>query len=244
MDVWRLIEDPPCDACWNMAADEALLRSFEGGQAPPTIRFYSWKVPAISLGRFQRIEGSIDQRFCESHGIPIVRRPTGGRAVLHGTDLTFSVVKPKCGQSVQESYQGLSKAVMRALTECGVPVESFGTASEPSRMRGVNNCFELQAPFEAALDGRKVLGCAQLRGQHGILQQNSLFLEPPASDNLDAFVNGAAWHGASCVADYVDRETLVHAICRAVEQAFRVSLKPSCMSEAEEMTARNLADTK
>jgi lipoyl(octanoyl) transferase len=244
MESWRVIEHPAGDAAWNMAVDEALLRRYTSGKSPATVRFYAWDVPSISLGRFQRIEGSLDLPFCFSRGIVVVRRPTGGRAVLHGTDLTFSVIRENTRHSVQDSYRNLSIAVQTALLAAGVPATTFADASDAARMRSVANCFDLRAPFEIALGGRKILGCAQLRTEKAILQQNSLILEPPSSDNLNAFVGRCPDASELCVRDYAEREVVLGCVCREVEHLFGVSLHTAGLTTEEESTARELAQSK
>jgi lipoate-protein ligase A len=244
MDFWRVIDHPAGDAAWNMAVDEALLRSYTSGKGLATIRFYSWEVPSISLGRFQKIDGSLDLPFCASRGIAIVRRPTGGRAVLHGTDLTFSVVQQNTGHSVQDSYRKLSAGMHTALLTAGVPADTFNDLSDSARMRSVPNCFDLKAAFELALNGKKILGCAQLRRENAILQQNSLVLAPPASDNLNAFVGHCPDAGGACVSDYATRQVIILSLCREIEHLFGVSLRPSNLTVEEESIARVLAESK
>ena len=244
MESWRVIEHPAGEAAWNMAVDEALLWSYTSGKSPATIRFYSWDVPSISLGRFQKIDGSLDLPYCASRRIAVVRRPTGGRAVLHGTDLTFSVIQENGRRSIQDSYRNLCIAVQTALLAAGVPATTFKDSSDMARMRSVANCFDLKAPFEIALHGRKILGCAQLRTDRAILQQNSLLLEPPSSDNLNAFVGRCPDPSGLCVSDYAERELVLSCVCREIEQLFDISLQRSGLTPEEESVARSLAQSK
>ncbi|MDO8682253.1 MAG: lipoate--protein ligase family protein [Armatimonadota bacterium] len=242
--TWRLIEHGCGDPYWNMAVDEAIFKSFCAGKSPPTIRFYLWNRPSISLGRFQKPDGSIDTGYCKTNGISIVRRPTGGRAVLHGTDQTFSVVKEHGGASVEESYAGLSRAVTEALTEVGVPVKPFSTASDRLEMVSAANCFDLKARFEVALHGRKIFGCAQLRAEQSVLQQNSLILEAPDADNVNAFVGGCPSMSGVCVAHYADRDTITRSICKAIVRNLRVSLHLMDLTDEESELASTLVRCK
>lgn len=244
MESWRVIHHPAGDAAWNMAVDETLLRSYESGNSLPTLRFYGWSCPSISLGRFQRVDGSLDRSYCESNDIPVVRRPTGGRAVLHGADLTFTVVQPNAGGSVQDSYHKLSTAIYNALLSAGVPVQTFTDASDVARMRSVANCFDLNARFEIALDGRKVLGCAQLRTATAILQQNSLLLTQPPADNLNAFVDCRGYMGGTCISQYTEDDAILSSICRSIEHVFDCSLVASGLTPEEEHAARRFVTSK
>jgi lipoyl(octanoyl) transferase len=238
--AWRLIIDGPSEAAWNMAVDETLFRTFRAG-ANPALRFYSWDRPSITLGRFQKVEGAIDISFCESHYIPIVRRPTGGRAVLHGTDLTFSLVKGNDGDSVRESYTDLSLALSLALRSLGVPVETISRTSNRREMRSISDCFQLKAEFELSLDGRKVLGSAQMRTSEGILQQNSLVLWASPADNHNAFVGGCPNEGVPrSVGDYANCNEVIQAICQAIEKQFGVRFEPSLLSEEEHRMSEQL----
>jgi len=244
MEKWRLILDEAGDAYWNMAVDEALFRMFCAERSNPAVRFYTWTVPSISLGRFQKPEGSVDAEFCLQRGIPIVRRPTGGRAVLHGTDLTFSIVKRNDGCSVAESYQRLSQAVTEALTAIGVPVQTFRDGSDRAAMRSVSNCFDLKAPFEVAIDGCKILGSAQVRNERATLQQNSLILEIPSADNRNAFRGGDSQGRDPQAAVHVEKNIVIGALSKAFEHEIGVRLEPSGFTRQEDLLARELVQLK
>ena len=241
--VWRLILHPASEALWNMAVDEALLLSFAESQVP-VIRFYTWERPSISLGRFQNVEGSVNLERLADRGVPLVRRPTGGRAVLHGTDLTLSVVKANDRSSVSESYRGVAKAVAAALIELGAPVEIFSEESGRASMRSVANCFDLKARFEVALEGRKVLGCAQLRTEQGILQQNSLLMSLPNSEDTRILVDSIPCDESKALADYAGNDAVTDAICHQIEQSMRVTLAPGALSDAEIRLANELVASK
>src|SRR2546423_9952589 len=91
--TWRLLLDPPAARAWNMAVDEFLLDCWAAVGAPPTLRFYGWAPPCLSLGYFQPF-GVVDVAGCRSLGVEVVRRPTGGRAILHDRELTYSLALP------------------------------------------------------------------------------------------------------------------------------------------------------
>lgn len=239
MEEWRLILDDAQDAFHNMAVDETIFRSFHAVQLPPTIRFYTWRKPSISLGRFQKID-DLNMTFCEERAIDVVRRPTGGRAVLHGTDLTFSIVKRNDSRSVKESYKKLGEAVAYGLSDIGTSAQVFQDASSRADMRSVANCFDLKAAFEVAIDGCKILGSAQVRNERAVLQQNSLLLKVPSADNLNAFIGGNSEVGAPRAAVNVDKDIVIESLCKAIERTFRVKLCRSSLTEDEENAVAEL----
>ena len=113
LETWRLIKTPPASGSWNMAVDEAILQAVGNGLVMPTLRLYSWKPACLSLGYAQPI-GDVDTRQLEQRNWDIVRRLTGGRAILHTDELTYAVVGPQDNPhligGVLESYRRLSKA--------------------------------------------------------------------------------------------------------------------------------------
>ena len=94
---WRVLSHGPQDGAWNMALDEAIARAVGAGQVPATVRFYAWGAPTVSLGCLQATQGAIAPAACRERGVGVVRRPTGGRAVLHDDELTYSVCRASGG---------------------------------------------------------------------------------------------------------------------------------------------------
>lgn len=184
---WRLIHTPPAPGAWNMAVDEALLEGMStdpntGGppmQAPlPVLRLYAWEPPCLSLGYAQPVS-DVDFAALKAHGWDIVRRPTGGRAILHTDELTYAVIgphqEPRLAGGVLESYQRLSTALLDALHRLDIPVESNPEAIIPegSSPQGPV-CFEVPSNYEITLNGKKLIGSAQSRRRSGVLQHGSL----------------------------------------------------------------------
>jgi len=179
--TWRLLLDPPEAGAWNMAVDEVLLDGVAAGSAPPTLRFYQWAPPCLSLGYFQAFD-VVDVAGCRSLGVDIVRRPTGGRAILHDRELTYSVALPLrlLGENggVLPSYHRLSLALERGLNRLGVPVVlAPETAVQPAADHGPV-CFDRPSAHEILFDGRKLVGSAQVRRATAILQHGSILIEP------------------------------------------------------------------
>src|SRR5882672_8700719 len=125
MNRWDLIIDGALDGISNMAIDAALLDEVGESETPKTIvRFYQWRRPTISLGRNQKVESAVDQEYCDRHGIDVVHRPTGGRAVLHDDELTYAVVSndASCfGDTIYGNYKRVSEALCLGYTRLGVP---------------------------------------------------------------------------------------------------------------------------
>jgi lipoate-protein ligase A len=159
-----------------MAVDEAVLESVGKGESLPTLRLYAWHPPCLSLG-YAQPHADIDQKGLVSRGWDLVRRPTGGRAILHTDELTYSVIaphrEPRIAGGVLESYRRLSQALLTALTELGLPakVNSVGI-SEGSQEEPV--CFEVPSNYEITYKGKKLIGSAQARKKAGVLQHGTL----------------------------------------------------------------------
>ncbi len=218
---WRVIPYEESEASWNMAVDEAIFQAFIAGSVPATVRFYGWIEPSVTIGRLQPVAS-----VPEGWGTIIVRRPTGGRAVYHGKDLTFSISvgADTLGSKVRESYRRVGEAVSRALVSIGVPAELCRTTTPPAAVRGIGNCFDLTTDYELAVAGKKTLGSAQVRHSDAVLQQNSL-----------ADPSGESWKNL---------DDLVAAIVREIEIEFGVNTTLDKLTEAELKMARLLADNK
>ena len=179
MTRWRLLVDPDLSGDLNMALDEVALERLIAGLAPPTLRLYGWRCATVTLGRHQTA-AVVDSAFCKQHRIPIVRRPTGGRAVVHHLELTYAVTASLAGPlvpQVQESYRRLCAALVRAFRDMGVPAElspGHATRSLP-RPSSPIPCFSTPAGGEVVVDGRKLVGSA-MRTHHGHLLQHGAIL--------------------------------------------------------------------
>jgi lipoate-protein ligase A len=179
---WRLLLDGPGAGPWNMAVDEVLLRSAQRG-APPTLRFYSWDGSWLSLGFAQRLDGA-RLAACRGAGVGIVRRATGGRAVLHGADLTYAVAAPPSAlpAGLHATYARIGEALRQGLRTLGVEAERSATGRAAAG-QGAFDCFQSPAADEICAKGRKLAGSAQRRAGGGVLQHGSLRLrpDPPAA---------------------------------------------------------------
>jgi lipoate-protein ligase A len=180
--TWRLLVTEPTDGATNMAIDEALWLGRRAGVAPPTVRFFAWAPPTVSLGYGQPLDDHVDVLACRRLGVGIVRRPTGGSAIYHDgpeRELTYSVVAAAedIGGSARDllhSYQWIGHALAAGLQALGALVEMVGVArgDEPTPAF----CFARTGSCEIELDGRKLVGSAQRRYGSTFLQHGSVLL--------------------------------------------------------------------
>src|SRR5512139_1617250 len=125
--VWQYIDSGPNIGAYNMAVDEELLARVQAGEAMPVLRFYTWIPPAVSIGRFQHIESAVNVEACKRLGFDIVRRITGGRAVLHHQELTYSIAahadNPLFPSTVLGTYKVIATGLLAGLQNLGIPAE-------------------------------------------------------------------------------------------------------------------------
>jgi len=171
---WRFVVSPPTDGASNMAWDEAAMEH-AGTSGEGILRIYSWALPTLSLGRNQRARGVYDSELARASGIDVVRRPTGGRALLHWREITYSAAVPLAGLAPRNWYGAISAILLRALRSLGVPatLAAPGPRLEPP---GSAPCFERPAPGEIVVHGRKLVGSALRAGKRAVLQHGSILI--------------------------------------------------------------------
>ncbi len=174
---WRLIiEDAPRSGAANMAVDEAIAIACAAGDVLPTLRFYRWSPPAVSLGRHQKV-ADIDVDRVHALGYDLVRRTTGGRAILHTDELTYSAAasgdEPRMAGGVMDAYLRLSNGLLSGLQSIGLMAEKAGGDVRAGRDVSAA-CFEVPSAYEITAHGRKLMGSAQSRRQGYVLQHGSL----------------------------------------------------------------------
>ena len=211
-DPWRLLITPPAPGAWNMAVDEVLLEMCARGESLPTLRLYSWEPPCLSLGYAQPLS-DVDIARLESRGWDLVRRLTGGRAVLHTDELTYSVIAPPdealLAGGVLPSYNRLARALVGGLRRLGLPVE---VQEQPATQENQNPnpvCFEVPSTYEITAGGKKLIGSAQARRKDGVLQHGSL----PLTGDLSRII--------ACLA-FPDEDARARAAIRLLERATTV----------------------
>jgi lipoyl(octanoyl) transferase len=178
MKPWRLILTPAARGAWNMAVDEAILEHAQARRdgSLPTLRLYAWEPACLSLGHAQPF-ADVDHDRLKKRGWELVRRVTGGRAILHTDELTYSVIgnaeESVLAGGILESYNRLAQALLLAVSNLGLPVEiKEGKANERAAPNPV--CFEVPSTYEITVHGKKLIGSAQARKKEGVLQHGSL----------------------------------------------------------------------
>jgi len=222
---WRLLITPPKPGTLNMAIDEAILEFVGRGDLPPTLRLYAWDPPCLSLGYAQPLN-DVDLDRLNQSGWDLVRRPTGGKAILHTDELTYAVIAPhteiRMAGSVLESYSRLSQALLLALQFLGVPAnirhksKEVETSQKNGQIKyGQKNpgpvCFEEPSTYEIIVNNKKLLGSAQARRKEGILQHGSL----PLYGDLTRIIQ---------VLKFSDEKTRVIAANRLLNRATTIEL--------------------
>lgn len=173
---WRLMLARPHSGAENMARDTALMdRARETGQSVFTV--YSWSVPTLSLGRNQAARGRYDADALRRHGIDVVRRPTGGRALLHDREVTYSVTAPSFDhESLRASYARINRILLEGLSRLGVDA-SEARLEERTPQLGDLPCFAAPVVGELVTEGAKLVGSAQLRENGALLQHGSILID-------------------------------------------------------------------
>ena len=243
-----------------MAVDETILEGVGRGDSPPTLRLYAWEPPCLSLGYAQPIT-DVDIPSLLAHGWELVRRPTGGRAILHTDELTYSVIvppdEPHVAGSVLEAYSRLARALVEALLLLNLPVEVHEKAVENKKTPDPI-CFEVPSTSEITAGGKKLVGSAQARRKEGILQHGSLPLKGDLTRILQVLAypdEEARRHAASHL---LDRATTVETalgrviswneaakvFCTAFQSALDLTLQPDELNPREISRSEQLAAEK
>lgn len=176
---WRLLDTGSNNAYFNMAVDEAIVKIQEKNPVSPTVRFYQWMPAGLSLGYFQNINKEIDINICKENNVDIVRRLTGGRAVLHDKELTYSLILSEkynyLPKSVLDSYKIISKGILTAFHSLGIEAELKGVEKNKKAPKGFSSaCFDAPSWYEVVVNNKKLVGSAQARKNGVILQHGSI----------------------------------------------------------------------
>jgi lipoyl(octanoyl) transferase len=174
--TWQLLVTPAAAGAWNMALDEVILEAVEQNRAPATLRLYAWDPPCLSIGYAQPSK-DIDITRLEAMGWDWVRRLTGGRAILHTDELTYSIIAPQSDPRVSggvlESYRRLSAALLKALHSLNIPAESQPNHQVDRNLGNAAVCFEVPSNYEIVVGGKKLIGSAQARRKSAVLQHGT-----------------------------------------------------------------------
>jgi lipoate-protein ligase A len=181
---WQLLDSGPNIGAYNMAIDEELLARAQAGETTPVLRLYTWHPPAVSIGRFQKIGTAVDVEACRRQGIDIVRRVTGGRAVLHNRELTYSIIARTDDdlfpRNVHGTYKTIAAGLLHGLGKLGIPAEMVSRSSRHAVLIKTDAkdsaCFSSPSWYEILVHGRKIIGSAQRRLSGAFLQHGSILL--------------------------------------------------------------------
>jgi lipoate-protein ligase A len=242
-DEWRWISDGLQTAEENMAIDAALLADCEQGRVPPAVRLYGWSEPAITIGYSQKAEAELDLKRCRELGIAIVRRPTGGRALLHANELTYAVVAPVSippfNQGLKATFQAVSEALLVGLQGLGVQGD-INTSKQRSGPVRSPACFASLNHCEITVDGKKLVGSAQKRTSKAFLQHGSLIIESDHAlfasllrfedENERVALQERLANSTTALNQICDRKISFEEISAALQEGFRKTLDGVCLN--------------
>ncbi|MDI6874633.1 lipoate--protein ligase family protein [Candidatus Solincola sp.] len=254
METWRFIPRQADDGASHMALDQALLECATGPSFPPTLRFQRWVPPALSLGRFQKLE-DVDLEACEASGVEVVRRPTGGRSILHLDDFTYSLVLPSrmpLPSGVVETYSLICRGIVAALRLLGLePVIRVGGGTRYARSGAA--CFAASTQADLRCGDRKICGSAQLRRGGAVLQHGSILLKDRSELHFGLLRFEGEEERLSSLRDYrrncasleelgvnASWEEVAECFRRGFEESFAVRLREGGLEAGEEQRWRSL----
>lgn len=262
---WRLVNSGISDAADNMAVDEAILKAHARGETPPTLRFYGWQPAAVSIGYFQQAASDINVDKCRELGIDVVRRLTGGRAVFHHEELTYSIIVredcPLVPATITASYRYFSSGLLAGLNKLGIdarlsmPQAAYG---QTRRRHASAACFDAPSHYEITAQGRKLAGSAQVRKDGVVLQHGSVLLtfnaelvasllNLPSAEMQNSVAEMLAKRAVS-VREILGREVAWQSAYQAMADTFGaalgIELEPGQLSEQEQSAAAELAAVK
>ena len=236
-----------------MALDEALALSVRKGASPPSLRLYGWKCPSITLGCFQKVS-DIDINYSRSRTIPVVRRPTGGRAILHDAELTYSFSvrtdQPPFSKGLLDSYKKISSTFTLAFQRSGLKAEARAQRERGMILAGRPLCFQSSSYGEILIDNKKIVGSAQKRWPDSLLQQGSVpyhyneeMMQKIFRIGKDIDLN-KCMTGIKIVMPDLGEDTFKDSLVRAFEDIFSIRFVRSCPSEEELALALRLQEEK
>ncbi|XXM73772.1 lipoate--protein ligase family protein [Lysinibacillus sphaericus] len=265
-ETWRFIDSGNCSPSFNMALDEALLDWHSEGKIPPTIRFYGWDPATLSVGYFQKVEKEINMDAVKEHGLGFVRRPTGGRGVLHDKELTYSVIvseeHPEMPKTVTEAYRVISEGILKGFQALGLEAY-FAVPKTAEEREGLKNprsavCFDAPSWYELVVEGRKVAGSAQTRQKGVILQHGSILLDLDEDKLFSLFKYPServkermqrAFKNKAVAMNEISSERITmdmakEAFKKGFEEGLEINLESYVLSEEETQYVENLAKTR
>jgi len=261
METWRYLPFADSSAFENMATDEALLRHAGAAPPVPTLRFFGWDPPAVSLGYFQDAMKEVNLPYCREHGIDVVRRPTGGKAVFHDREVTYALVAgenhPLFPRGILGTYRTISSAILRALSKLGVEAEmaADGRPQAPDGLAAF--CFSVPSRYELLVKGRKICGSAQTRSRGVFLQHGSILVDFDPARTAAVLLSPGEKAGqkmremeraVTSLRGHLKREVssleLTRVLLEGFEEVFHVRIVPGQLSQEERSMKEHLLRTK
>lgn len=263
---WYFINSGPCSPSYNMALDEALLDMHSQGEIPPVIRFYEWNPATLSIGYFQSAEKDIDFDALKTQQLGFVRRPTGGRAVLHESELTYSIIVteeyPNMPATVTEAYRVLSEGLLVGFQNLGLDAY-FSIPDTEEKQADLMKpksavCFDAPSWYELVVEGKKVAGSAQTRQKGVILQHGAILLDLDEEKLLSVFkfsspeakerMRRKLPEKAVAINQLTDMEITIPQCIKAFkegfEQALEIELVPYELTDEQLQYVKTLEETK
>jgi len=256
---WKLIVDGPNPGCYNMAVDEVLLNQASDAATPPVtyVRFFQWEKPTLSLGFSQKAAKAVNVDFCQRMKIDLVRRITGGKAVLHHREVTYSVISNNplffpLGDIV-ETYKLIALALSLGFKKMGLETQlaSGPTNLPPLKEKSTVACFAMSNHYEIMCQGRKLVGSAQRRTKNAFLQHGSILLEfNPVflanaigcqdHSNLQMRVTSLA----TCLGYTPPPEEVMAHLQKGFQELFNIQFELTSMTGSLQISAENLGRSK
>ncbi|MCR8643939.1 lipoate--protein ligase family protein [Paenibacillus sp. N1-5-1-14] len=267
--TWRFVHTGNRTPAENMAIDEAILTAHSEGLVPPTVRFYGWDPATLSIGYFQKSIKEIDLDRVKEEGLGFVRRPTGGRAVLHDKELTYSIIVkedyPGIPSGVTEAYRVLSEGLLLGFRNLGLNAEMVQLATEEDQQKyasmGSSACFDSPSWYELVVEGRKVAGSAQVRQKNVVLQHGSILLDMDVDQLFRCLIFSSERIAERMKQSFLSKAVTINDVLRdlgqqtvelaQVEAAFKVGMaeglkvefvEGALTSYEEELTAKLVAE--
>ena len=237
MNKWRLFDTGAHIGAYNMAVDEELLARAQAGEQVPVLRFYTWDPAAVSIGRFQKIEEAVNADACKRRGFDIVRRITGGRAVLHYRELTYSVIArtddPFFPANVLGTYKLIAAGLLQGIRKLGIPAEMVSRSNRYSALVKKNAkdpaCFSSPSWYEILVHGRKIIGSAQRRLSGAFLQHGSILMDYDPALEAEVIPGGGSNDVVTSIRQELGRdmplEEVKHAFVKGFSEALAIDFK-------------------
>lgn len=252
MRPWRWIPFEYFSAAENMAIDEAIFICVKRGISPPTLRLYGWKTPSVSIGYFQDPAQELNMDTIRKEGYEVVRRPTGGRAIFHEEEITYSVSATidvhKDFETLSTTFLTISRCFLRALELIGIKAE---LASLKKGNKGSSLCFSSTSLYEICVNGEKLIGSAQRRDGSSFLQQGSFLIGFDFEKNSKIFpdlYSSKYRHKIGYLKKYISRnlelKVIEEAIVKGFEEELGARLIKSKITDEEKKVAKQLFENK